>query len=121
MKQFKKLNKIKSLCLTLMLSVTSFISAANSEQVINKADTLADKIEAIRVKYRIPAVGVTILSPEKPVQIYTLGIANKAQQTQVTQDHLFRFGSITKNSLSIISIARKWCDVSRSSNAASFC
>ncbi|MBU2971659.1 beta-lactamase family protein [Pseudoalteromonas sp. C2R02] len=96
MNLFNKSKKIQSVCLTLMVLMTSFISSASNVQQVNNVDTLEQKITSIREKYGVPALGVTIIEANKPAKVYASGIANKAHQEQVTGKHLFRFGSITK-------------------------
>jgi len=71
--------------------------SANDSEVPQSIDELKTEIDSLLIKYQIPGVGIAIVSKDSIIYCGGLGYANVKNKIPVTENTLFRMGSITKS------------------------
>ena len=79
----------------LATSVLTFPLVSSANEQVERL-SLSEKIEAIRVKHNVPAVGIAIIKPNQAWHVETFGYANLPKKQAITKDAIFRFASISK-------------------------
>jgi CubicO group peptidase (beta-lactamase class C family) len=73
------------------------VNPTNNTEIPQTIDELKTKINGLLIKYQIPGAGIAIVSKDSLIYCGGFGFANMENKIPVTENTLFRMGSITKS------------------------
>jgi CubicO group peptidase (beta-lactamase class C family) len=81
-------------CLLLLIALT--LRLAPAAAAAEGYNTLIEELDSIRVRNEVAALGLVVVRDDRLVYLATRGLADRASNRPITDDAIFRIGSISK-------------------------